>query len=110
VDTLVYRGESVSTYYVWVCDERKEYIDPYPKDKWHLFEYMYLGPWSGCSVRLITDAANHDEYYGRTSDPLQVTLGGFTVEEVWGYAPYKDVTADAMKLWEKMNPAEVNKA
>lgn len=89
----------MSVYFVWVCDARKEYIDPYPLNEWHLFDWMYLGEWQGCSVRLLTDSANQDEYYGRTSDDDEC---GFKAIDVWGYEPYTNVTAKAKDWWNRI--------
>ncbi len=96
---------------VWVCDERKEYIDPYPIDEPILFAWCDMGDWKGCRVRLLSDfGGSGDEYYLRTcrrggdagagDDP---SLWGGTADDV-----YEDVTAKAKAYAHKMFPTLVS--
>lgn len=90
--------------YVWVCDERREWIDPYPLDAPHLFEWCRSGVtygargevtegWYGLPVRLLSDCGgSNDEYYLRTcrADDDPSIWGGGAVDV------YREVTADAL--------------
>jgi hypothetical protein len=88
----------MGTDYVWVCDERKEFIDPYPLDEAHLFAWCDLGDWQGCKVRLLSDfGGGNDEYYLRTCRTGN-DAGAGDDPEIWGGGRgdvYTDVTAQA---------------
>jgi hypothetical protein len=85
--------------YVWVCDERREYIDPYPLNEPVLFEWCDLGDWRDCKVRLLSDhGGGNDEYYLLTSkDELGAQAFGGTMANV-----YRDVTAAAKAFVSQM--------
>lgn|SRR5215831_32227 len=93
----------MGTAYVWVCDKRREYIDPYPLDAPHLYTWMRVGVthgvngevtegWYGETIRLLSDCGgSNDEYYLRTGEPANAHVWGGTENDV-----YRNVTADAL--------------
>jgi hypothetical protein len=87
--------------FVWVCDRRKEYMDPYPLSEWHLFTYCNWGPWRDEQVRLINDCGGSNwEYYERTHrDAEEAIACGDSPNRI-----YRDVTDEAKKLHAEMYP------
>lgn len=101
----------MGTSYIYVCDERKQYIDPYPLDCPHLFVWLqchltesiagdYIYGWSGCEIRFINDSGDQDEYYLRTSRDLsEAEAFGGTMADV-----YTDVTKEAIATAKRWYP------
>jgi len=96
----------LSVYYIWVCDETKQFLDPYPLDAPHLYTICQVflfddgtRGWSGCSIRLISDGGDQEEYYLRTIDRRGRPADREKQAEVWGGTVndiYEDVTAQAL--------------
>jgi hypothetical protein len=100
--------------HVWVCDERKEFIDPYPLDCPHLYCWCdvqltesvaggYTDGWYGLLVRLLSDCGGgNDEYYLRTAGKGSRSADDTArIAEAFGGSigdVYRDVTAEAHAL------------
>lgn len=90
--------------YIWVCDERKEYIDTnrYPGTAdLYVRVYCDLGEWRDCQIRLLSDCGGTNwEYYERTHDSAQSAIDcGDSPDRI-----YKEVTEEASKLFTEMYP------
>lgn len=87
--------------HVWVCDDLKQYIDPYPLDEPHLFAMCEGGPWRGHAVRMLCDyGGTNDEYYLRTCR-TGAAAGAGDEPDLWGGGAgdvYQNVTAEAKAL------------